>query len=110
MSLICSSDEGVNLGNLRAQLVAVTLDETARDDKPFCFSVSLHARRFEDRINGLSLRRINEAAGVYHQRFGLSLIGRDLITGGGELTHHHFAINQILRTTQTDKANFLHNN
>jgi hypothetical protein len=45
------ADEGVNFGNLRAQLVSITLDETARDDEPLGFPVRLHARRFEDRVN-----------------------------------------------------------
>jgi hypothetical protein len=105
---LAGADEGVDFRNLRAQLVAVALDEAAGDDQPTATAVRLHPRRFEDGLDRLLLRRVDKPARVDDDGVGLGRVARQLVTFGFEPPHHHLAVHEVFRTAQTDESDFLH--
>jgi hypothetical protein len=104
---LTGADECVDFRYLGFQLIAVTFDQTARDDQSLCLSVCLELSGFENRVDRFLLCRIDEATRVDDDRLRVGCIRRDLITTLLELAHHHLAVDEVFGTTQTDKSDFL---
>ena len=53
------------------------------------------------------LRALNERAGIYHDYVGIAGIVRNFCPSTREQTHHHLAIDEVLRATQAHESDFL---
>src|SRR6185503_6543823 len=58
------ADERIDLGHLRLQFVAITLDETPGDNQSLRVTLGLQTRCFEDRIDRFLFGGIDKAARV----------------------------------------------
>src|SRR5215204_7161786 len=101
-------DKGINLWEFLHQVVAVSLDQAAGNNDALGLALGLQVRGFENRIDRFLFRRFDKAAGVHHDRIGLIGVIRNLPASLLKRAHHHLAIYEVLRTSQTDKSNFFH--
>ena len=62
---------------------------------------------FEDRIYGLLLGALDERTGVDHDHVGVFDARREFGPSSGQQAHHHFAVDEVLRTSQADEAHLL---
>ena len=97
---------GVDFRNLIPQLVSVALDQTTGNHQPPRPPGLLVLRHLENRVDRFLLRRIDKAARIHDQRFGISRIARKLMPARFKDAHHHLAIDEVLRATQTNETNF----
>src|SRR5690349_4340985 len=102
------ADERIDFGHLRLQFVAITLDQTTGYNQALGLAFRLKTRRFENRVDRFLLRRVDKAARVYHDGLGIGGVRRDLITVLLQVAHHHFTIDEVLGTPETNKSDFLH--
>ena len=93
------SDDAVDLGNQRAQLFAVALRQTTGYDQ--LLAGAFHARVCQDRLGRFRLRRIDEGAGIDHDRIRVSRIGNQIPTGQAELADHDLGVDQVFGAAQT---------
>ncbi len=100
--------EGVNFRQLRAQLFTIALDQTACDYQTLRTPFRFQTRCFKNSLYRLLLCRFDKTARVHNERIRLACVRSNLITGLAKLAHHHFAINQVFRTTETYKTNLFH--
>src|ERR1043166_100914 len=105
---LTGADEGVNLRHLSFQFIAISLNQTTGNNQPPGLSFCFQARCFENCFNRFLLGRLNKTTCVNHNGIGLLSVRRDLIAFLLQLSHHHFAVYQILGTTQTNESNLLH--
>ena len=99
-------DNRVDLGHVLADVAAIALDQAAGHDQPFGVADAFVLGHFEDGVDGFLLGRIDKTAGVDDQHIGLIGLRGELMPAGGELAHHDFAVDKILRATETDKTDF----
>ena len=65
---IVNADQRVDLGDERAELLAVALHEAAGDNEPAELAAPLACRQFADYVQGFLARRTEEPAGVHDDR------------------------------------------
>ena len=97
-------DEVVHLGQVAAQVVGVALDHAAGDDQAFEPAALLVFGRFEDRLDRLLPRRLDEGAGVDDDHVGLGRVANELPARPREVAEHDLRVEQVLRTAETDDA------
>jgi hypothetical protein len=95
---LVNTHEGVHLRQELGQFVAKPLWETAGDDQTLTPVLRLaQCRRFQNRINALLLRRINERAGVHDHHVRLGSVAGDLDAVLQQRADHHLGIHEVLR-------------
>ena len=96
------SDERVDLRNRLLQIASVLLHHATGDDQPFDALV-LALGNFEDRVDRLLFRSVDEAAGVDDHDIGLVEIVRDRdVRLLAELSQHDLGIDEILGASEGD--------
>ena len=100
------ADDRIYLRNVLADLVPISLHKTACDHDPLRLAAMrlLMLHHLENGIDRLLLRRIDEAARVDHDDLGIFRTRGQLGPIVMEQTHHHFAIDQVLRASERDEA------
>ena len=103
----CAYDR-IDLGDVLLDLVAVSLDQATGDDEALGFASvgGLVLDHFEDGVDGLLLGRVDEAAGVDDEDFGVLGVGGDVAASLVEHAHHHFGVDQVLGAAEGDEADF----
>jgi len=82
----------------------VTLHHAADADYRAAGAALLEPARFDERVNGLFLRGVNEAAGVDDDDFRLGEIGRELGAAVRQLCDVAFAIDGILVAAECEEG------
>jgi len=100
------ADDGIDLGNVALNLVAIALDQTASDDQPLRLAAvgDLVLHHFKDRVDRFLLGRFDEAACVDDQNLRILGVWGQLAASAVEQAHHNLGIHQILRAAQRDEA------
>ena len=99
------ANDSVDLGNQRAQLVAVTLRQTACHDEPLAGPLGRGV--FEDRLRRFGFGRIDEGTGIDHDCIGAGRLVDDAPAGEPGARDHHLGVYQVLRAAQADEGNAL---
>ena len=102
------ADHGVNFRDLLADVVAIAFDHAAGDDQFLRAPEFFVFGHFQDRVHGLFLRGLDEAAGVDDEHVGLARARREFVAGARKNAHHHLAIHEVLGASQADESNFRH--
>ena len=99
-------DDGVDLGNALANLVAVPLHEASCHNQPLRFATvrNLVPHHLQDGVHRLLLGRVDKAARIHHQDLGVLGPCRQLAARAVEQPHHHLGIHQVLRAAQADET------
>ena len=100
------TNNGICLGNLVKELLPVTLTETARHDETAAASCLLVIGHAKYGCNGLFLCGLDKCARVDDQDIRLRRLIGDLNAMLPHNAEHDLRINEILRTTETDKTRF----
>ena len=99
---LARADDRIDLGDVPADLVAVSLHQASGNDQPLRLTAMLELvlHHLEDGIHRLLLGGIDEATGVDDE--DLSVLGArgQLTAGAVEQPHHHLGVNQVLRAAQ----------
>jgi hypothetical protein len=103
---LIGADEGIDLGDFRADIAAIALHQAAGDDELFGAADFLVLGHLQDSVDRLLFRRVDEAARVDHEHIGLIGMRGELVASGDELTHHDFTIDEVFGTAQTDETDF----
>ena len=103
---LAGADDGVDLGDVSADLVAVSLDEAAGDDEFADASAvgDLVLDHLEDGVDRLLLGGVDEGAGVDDEDVGVFGTGGKLGAVVVEQAHHHFGVDEIFRAAERDEA------
>ena len=101
------ADDGVDFGNVFANLVAEALDQASGDDEFFRLASGLVRGHFEDGVDRFLLRAFDERAGVDDDHVGVFGAAGEFGSGAGEQAHHDFAVDQVLGAAQADEAHLL---
>jgi hypothetical protein len=93
-------------GMLRADLVAVALDQTAGDDEPLCAASvrDLVLHHLQDGVDGLLLGGVDEAARVDHEDVGILGARGEPGAAAVKQAHHHLGVNEVLGAAERDEA------
>lgn len=62
----------------------------------------------QNRVDGLFLRRFDEAAGVDDKNLRFIRARRQFIAFARKNAHHHLAVDEVLRATQADESDLSH--
>ena len=100
--------DGIDLGNVLLDFVAVALDQAAGDDEALRLASvgSLVLHHLKDGIDGLLLGRIDEAARIDDKNLGVLGAGGNVAASLMQHPHHHFGVDQVLRAAKGDEAYF----
>ena len=98
-------DDAVDLGDQRAQLLAVALREAAGDDQ--LLAGALGRGVLEDRRRRFRLGRIDERARIDDDRVCLGRVGHEVPPGRAELGDHDLGVDEILRAAEADERDAL---
>src|SRR5579863_7083504 len=101
---LAGADDGVDLRNVFADLVAIALDEAAGDDELARGAGGFVARHLEDGVDRLLPGRVDEAAGVDDEDFGVLGARGKARAGAVEQAHHDLAVDEVLGAAQRNKA------
>ena len=107
---LAGAEHRVDLRNLFFQLVAVALGQATGNDQTAARSVLLLLHHFENGVDRLLLRRVDERARVDDEDIGFAGISRELVSGLLRQPEHHLRIHEILRAAQGDETYFHKNN
>ena len=103
IGVIVESEYGIGLRHGLGQLVTVALCQTSDGDDGLCAASPLEVASGEQRVDRVLLRRLDEAAGIDHQRVRRSRVGDQseiiALESGGEFLR----VNLITRTTEGDQ-------
>ncbi len=102
------ADHRVDFRNLLANFVAVALDHAAGHDQLLRAAEFLVLGHLQDRIHRFLLRGRDEAAGVDHKHVGFARPWRDFIARARKNTHHHLAVDEVLRASQAYESDLRH--
>ena len=61
---------------------------------------------FQDRVNRFLLRAVDKGAGIDHDDVRIFGTARKFRSGSRKQAHHNFAIHEVFRAAQADKAHF----
>ena len=100
------AEDGVDLGDLRQDLAAVALGETAGDDEGARPARLLDARELEDGIDRLLAGPVDEGAGVDDEALRRPGGVRELMAGLTEHALHELGVDLVLRTAEGGEVDF----
>ena len=98
---------GIDFGNVFADLVAEAFDQASGDDQLLRLASGLVRGHFEDRVDRLLLGAFDERAGVDDDHVGVFGAASEFGAGAGQQAHHDFAIDEVLGAAQADEAHLL---
>ncbi len=103
---LAGADDGVDLGDVFADLVAVALDEAAGDDDALGFAAVglLVLDHLEDGVDGLLLGGVDEGAGVDDDDLGVGGVGGELCAVVVEEAHHDLGVDEVFGAAEGDEA------
>ena len=90
------AEDGVDLGELAEDLLAVAFGEASGDDDPAQGVVIFEPAEVEDVVDGFLFRAFDERAGVHDHDIRLGLVRGDLITLVHEMPEHDLRVAQVL--------------
>ena len=99
------TEHGIDLRNLRLELLAIALGETAGHDQPRAAAVLLVLGHFENGVDRFLLRLVDERARIDHKdvsRFG---VAGELVTRLLRKPQHHLGINEVFGTAKRNHSN-----
>ncbi len=102
------SDHCIHFRYLLQDVIPKALDEASSDNQLFHRSKLLVLCHLQNRLDGLLLRRLDEAARIDDQDVRLIRPRSDLIAAPRENAHHHLAVHEVFGTTQADESDFRH--
>ena len=94
----------LNFRDVFADLVAVTLDETAGDDELAGAAGGFVAGHFEDGRDRLLLGGVDEGTGVDDEDFGVLGAGGEARAGAVEEAHHDLGVDEVFGAAERDEA------
>ena len=98
------AEEEIDLGQRFLELALVSLDHAADGDDRRACAGRLVLTRLHQRVERLLLRRVDEAAGVHDDDFGVVQIGRELSAMIGELREIALGIDGVLVAAKRDQS------
>ena len=98
------ADDGVDLGDVFLDFVAIALDEASGDDELLGFAMRLMAGHLEDGVDRFLLGRVDEGAGVDDQDVGGFGVAGDARAGVVEQAHHDFAVDEVFGAAEADES------
>ena len=103
---LAGADDGVDFGNVGADLVAVALDQAAGNNQPRRLAAigDLVLHHLEDGVDALLLGRVDEGAGIDDQDLGVFGALGELGAVVVQEAHHHFGVDEILGAAERDEA------
>ena len=107
MLAIEDTDEAVDSGFIGEQLGLVTLHETAGNDYALALAVLLHLNGIADFGHRFGLRRLQKATGIDDDGVSVGCVVRDCQPVHCEQPEHPLAVDEVLRTTETDESDSL---
>ncbi len=102
---VAGSEHGVDLRDLRLQLVAIPLAQAPRHHQAPAGAGLLQLRQLEDRIDRLLLGRIDERARIDDEHLRLGGIGRQHVARLLRQAHHDLGVDEVLGAAEGDKSN-----
>ena len=103
---LIGADDRVHFRHVLPDVAAIALHQAAGDDQLLRAAGLLVLGHLEDGVDRFLLGGIDEAAGVDDEDVGIGGMRRQLVALRGELAHHDFGIDEILRAAETDKTDF----
>ncbi len=101
---LAGAEDGVDFRDVFADLVAVTLDETAGDDELAGAAGGFVAGHFEDGRDRLLLGGVDEGTGVDDEDFGVLGAGGEARAGAVEEAHHDLGVDEVFGAAERDEA------
>ena len=99
------AQEGVHLGELLENLLAVALGETARDDDTLEGAVLLEPGLVQDVVDGLLLGALDEGAGgIDDDDVRVDILRGELVARGHHLVEHDLGVQLVLGTAEGDES------
>ncbi len=86
VGVVVEPEHGVGLGQRRGEVLAVALGQAPDGDHGAGLPAALEVGRRQERVDGVLLRRLDEAAGVHHDGLGVLRVVDEEETVGGEPT------------------------
>ena len=99
---------GIYFRHLLQNLLAIALHQAACHNQFLCRAEFLVLRHLQDGLDGFLLRRFDEAARINHQHFRFIGPRRQFVPAARKNAHHHLAVHEVFRTSQTHKSNLGH--
>ena len=105
---LAGADDGVDLGNVGADLVAIALDQAAGDDEALGAAAvgDLMLDHLKDGIDALLLGGVDEGAGVDDEDLGvfgaLGQLGAVVV----KQAHHDLGVDEVFGAAERDEADF----
>ena len=98
--------DGVDFGDVGADLVAVTLDQAAGYDEALGAAAvgDLVLDHLEDGVDGFLLGGVDEGAGVDDEDVGVFGAGGELGAAAMEQAHHDLGVDEVLGAAERDEA------
>ncbi len=102
------ADDGVDLGDVALDLVAVALDQASGDDEALGAAavLGLVPDHLEDGVDGLLFGGVDKGAGVDDEDFGVAGVGGELGSVVLEQAHHDLGVDEIFGAAEGDEADF----
>ena len=103
---LAGADDGVDFGDVLADLVAVALDEAAGNDELLGAAAvaDLVLDHLEDGVDGFLLGGVDEGAGVDDEDVGVFGAGGELAAGAMEQAHHDLGVDEVFGAAEGDEA------
>ena len=102
------SHHGIDFRNLLENLVAKAFDKATGDNQLAGRPKFLVLGHLQNRVDRLFLRGLNETARIDDEDLRLIRPGRELIPLARKNTHHHLAVDEVLRASQADESDLSH--
>ena len=103
---LAGAEHGVDLRDLGAQFVAVTLGKAPGHDQAAARAILLVPRHLQDRVNRLLFRRVDEGAGIDDEHVGRGLVLDELVPSLARQSEHHLGVDEILGAAEGHESNF----
>ena len=103
---LVQTDNGVNLGQIAAQLLRISLRQAASHDQCPALAGFTELVQLENRINGFLLGLVDEPAGINDQYIGLFGVVSQDHPVARERAEHDFAVHEVLGATEADQPDF----
>ena len=101
---LAGADDGVDLGDVFLDFVAVAFDEAAGDDDLPSAAFGLVRDHLEDGVYGLLLGGVDKGAGVDDDDLGVGGVGGELGAVVVEQAHHDLGVDEVFGAAERDEA------
>ena len=101
---LARAEHGVDLRDLGAKLIAISLGQASGHDQSAAGAVLLPLRHLEDGVDRLLLGGVDERARVDHEHLGRRGILCELVARVPREPEHHLGIDEVLGTAERDET------